>query len=207
MPVENHFDVDHRYTKKNHRQDNLRQTYIEWAKNLANRQHAEDSKEKGEKEKLHHGLLVCIVDPVGNKVWHADSMKGDDPLGEDDIYLTPFPTSRNDETFEERRSTFYKTLEDKLQLQYHEGALVVARDGTVLGARTHLQSQDYDWEEVPAGSGTRHIAAQASSKLNEYNWVLLLSEQTNEVRVFIDGEGELIHDPAKKEPEEELVEK
>src|SRR5271157_384552 len=68
----------------------------------------------------------------------------------------------------------------------HDGAIVINKDGQILGASIYLSVTDPS-VEIPEGCGTRHIAAASYSLQEDVISVLTLSEETNILRLWKKG--------------------
>ena len=67
-----------------------------------------------------------------------------------------------------------------------DGAIVVNRNGQIIGSRAYL-IVDNPSLEVPEGCGTRHITAASFSIRKDVISVFTLSEETSTVRIWKDG--------------------
>jgi len=68
----------------------------------------------------------------------------------------------------------------------HDGAIVVNRNGQILGSRIYLVVDDSSLD-VPDGCGTRHISAASFSTRDDITAVFTLSEETSVVRTWKNG--------------------
>jgi len=68
-----------------------------------------------------------------------------------------------------------------------DGAIVINRNGQIIGGRVYLLV-DNPALEVPEGCGTRHISAASFSTRDDVIAVFTLSEETSIVRTWKDGE-------------------
>jgi hypothetical protein len=191
-----YISVGKRY-ENNPRFEMVKDAWLYFGTRLADDQHQMHKKEK--KERAHEGLLVAIVDPVGNTIRHADQMN-ESPLGEDHL-LTPLKSPEEEEDQYNKRLDEYFDKIEALGILHEpfDGGLVVARDGTLLAAGVYFQAQDCDKQKLHKGYGTRHRAALASSYLNEYLWLMVLSEEDNNLRIYKDGDTKKIYDPTDKD--------
>ena len=78
-----------------------------------------------------------------------------------------------------------KYLREYSQSPY-DGAIVINKDGQILGAGMYLMVEDPSIE-IPDGCGTRHMAAADFSLQSNVISVLTLSEETNTVRIWKNG--------------------
>jgi hypothetical protein len=195
-------DVSKKY-QNNPRLEMVKDAWLYYGTKLSDEQYELDK--KGKREKAHKGLLVAIVDPVGNSVRHADQMN-ESPLPEEHL-LTPLKGPRESEKqYHERLDEYFGKVSDLGILhEYHDGGVVVARDGTLLGARLHFHARDCDRSILHKGHATRHRAALASSYLNEFIWLMALSEDDNNLRVYEDGKTRKVYDPVDKDKAPENV--
>ncbi len=69
----------------------------------------------------------------------------------------------------------------------YDGAIIVDKFGQIIGAGIYLII-DKPTLEIPDGCGTRHKAAASFSLRNDVNSVLTISEETNIVRIWKDGQ-------------------
>lgn len=135
---------------------------------------------------------------MNSKVAHVRRLPGSDPLKEQTLYV-PINMGLTDDVYRNQATAFYGELE-KLELHKTDGAIVIARDRLLLGARMKiLDVDDFDEDKLPYQCGLRHTAAQAGSKLENFLWALVLGEETNDVRIFVDGIETLSHLPGKKQ--------
>ena len=69
----------------------------------------------------------------------------------------------------------------------YDGAIIVNKTGQIIGAGLYLVV-DHPEIEIPDDCGTRHKAAASFSLRDDIISVLTLSEETNSVRIWRDGE-------------------
>ena len=84
-------------------------------------------------------------------------------------------------------STSSKKSVETLFREDADGAIVVNRNGQIIGSRVYLLV-DNPALEVPEGCGTRHISAASFSTRDDVIAVFTLSEETSIVRTWKDGE-------------------
>lgn len=68
-----------------------------------------------------------------------------------------------------------------------DGAIIINQDGQIIGDKVYLTVDDPTLG-IPEGTGTRHITAASFSTRKDVLAVFTLSEQTNMVRVWKNGE-------------------
>ena len=78
---------------------------------------------------------------------------------------------------------------EKFSRHPYDGAIVVNRNGQIIGAGIYLVVE-HPTIDIPDGCGTRHKSAASFSLHNDIISVLTLSEESNTVRVWRDGEVE-----------------
>lgn len=69
----------------------------------------------------------------------------------------------------------------------NDGSIIINRDGQILGSKIYL-TVDNPVLDVPDGCGTRHISAASFSTRKDVISVFTLSEETNLVRIWKDGQ-------------------
>jgi len=79
-----------------------------------------------------------------------------------------------------------------------DGAIIINQDGQVIGDKVYLTVDDPTLG-IPEGTGTRHITAASFSTRKDVLAVFTLSEQTNMVRVWKNGEYTGQFNPDKKD--------
>lgn len=72
---------------------------------------------------------------------------------------------------------------ETLLTENHDGAIIINKDGQILGAKIYL-TVDNPSLEVPDGTGTRHITAASFSLRDDVIAVFTLSEETGAARVW-----------------------
>jgi DNA integrity scanning protein DisA with diadenylate cyclase activity len=82
-------------------------------------------------------------------------------------------------------SNFKETITD-LILQNNDGAIIVDKNGQILGVKVYLTVENPSLE-VPDGCGTRHITAASFSQRKDVLSVFTLSEENLAVRKWKDG--------------------
>lgn len=124
------------------------------------------------KDKKRHGLLVVLGS--------FDVAKDYVVYGMRQIGVNPVQKYTNIAI-----NSFEKDIKSLFSKDY-DGAIIINRNGQVIGARIYLTVNDPSLE-VPGGCGTRHITAASFSKRDDVISVSTLSEETNIVRVWKDG--------------------
>lgn len=76
-----------------------------------------------------------------------------------------------------------------------DGAIIVNRDGQVIGSKVYLVVDDSSLD-VPDGCGTRHISAASFSTRNDIVAVFTLSEESGVVRTWKNGSYQEQFDPS-----------
>ena len=74
----------------------------------------------------------------------------------------------------------------------YDGAIVVNKTGQIIGAGIYLVIEDPTLD-IPDDCGTRHKAAASFSLRNDVKSVLTISEETNIVRIWKDGQVQKAH--------------
>ena len=83
-------------------------------------------------------------------------------------------------------NTAYKEEVSDLFRDGADGAIVINRNGQIIGSKVYL-IVDNPSLEVPEGCGTRHISAASFSERDDVIAVFTLSEETSVVRTWKDG--------------------
>jgi DNA integrity scanning protein DisA with diadenylate cyclase activity len=127
-----------------------------------------DIADESYKEGSRKGLLIVLgaFDAVPDAVVYGMRQIGDSPIKK---YLDV--------------SGKFTTDVDKLLKENHDGAIIVNKDGQILGAKIYLTVENPTLE-VPDGTGTRHITAASFSLRDDVIAVFTLSEETGAARVW-----------------------
>jgi DNA integrity scanning protein DisA with diadenylate cyclase activity len=131
----------------------------------------EISKENKDKEKRLGILVVLGI---------FDTAKGYIVSGMRQIGINPI------QKYIDISSTSFKKDISKLFREEEDGAIVVNRNGQIIGGRVYL-IVDNPALEVPDGCGTRHISAASFSTRDDVIAVFTLSEETSIVRSWKGG--------------------
>lgn len=99
------------------------------------------------------------------------------------------PTTNPVETYIDIDSPEIGSIVQEYSKYPYDGAIIFSTEGQLLGAGVYLAVTALDIE-IPEGCGTRHLAAASFSNSGYVKSVLTLSEETNIVRMWKDGQCE-----------------